>query len=277
MSKLAEHIREMPSRRNPPYRPLMDISQEERDDMGEKLGDVSYLEGAQWRELIQADPDNLEFRKALLCNIASPEYAGVDAFSRKVVEWQEWEGAPWSLIMAIARQTWDEVRHAWFATSILESYGGTLEDYPDTFAGGATAGNTQQNGGGLPAAAEEMFRNPVTTLSMVNVSLEGRGLAFFEEISKLGRRIGDDLLEHCYDYNWADEVTHVTIGDYFVKQLCQDNPENEQIALRAHAMFEYSFGARSNLSEDQTQELKDFFAEEIGRAKGAFAAGPSAQ
>ncbi|MEX2159651.1 MAG: DUF455 family protein [Dehalococcoidia bacterium] len=267
MSKLAEHIKEMPSRREPPYTPITEISDDDRAKLAENLGRADNYEGAQLRELIQADPENLEYKKALLCSIASPEYAGIDAFSRKVCEWQDWD-VPWSLIMAIARQTWDESRHANFATQLLEGYGGHLNDYPDTFAGGV-----QQTNGQAPAVMEAAFNQPATMLSMVNVSLEGRGLTFFEEISKLGHRVGDELLAQCYDYNWADEVTHVTIGDYFVKALTADDPEAEQRALRAHAFFEYMTSQRSSLSEDQTEELKEFFAEEIGRAHAAFAAG----
>ena len=107
---------------------------------------------------------------------------------------------------------------------------------------------------------------PISNLSAVNVSLEGGALRLFEETSKLGGRIGDGLLEECYDYNWADEVTHAMIGDYFVKELCEDNPDNERKALRAHGMFEF---ARTRLGEEQTQELKEFFAEEMGRATAA--------
>ncbi|MDP3766964.1 MAG: hypothetical protein Q8S13_03025, partial [Dehalococcoidia bacterium] len=109
-------------------------------------------------------------------------------------------------------------------------------------------------------------QEPVTMLSAVNVSLEGGALTLFHETSKLGERIGDELLEHCYDYNWADEVTHTTIGDYFVKQLCEQDPETEQRALRAHAFSEFS---RARLEEDKTQELKEFFAEEVARAQAA--------
>ena len=103
-------------------------------------------------------------------------------------------------------------------------------------------------------------------LSAVNVSLEGGALTLFKETSDLGRRIGDDLLEHCFDYNWADEVTHTMIGDYFVRELCGDDPEAEQRALRAHAMSEFQ---RARLDEQQTQELKEFFAEEMARAQAA--------
>jgi hypothetical protein len=109
-------------------------------------------------------------------------------------------------------------------------------------------------------------------LSAVNVSLEGGALTLFKETSKLGEKIGDDLLAHCYDYNWADEVTHTMIGDYFVRALCEDDPELEQRALRIHGMSEYM---RARLDQEQTQELKDFFAEEVSRIQSIFGAGQS--
>ena len=212
MSKLAEHIKQLPSRRNPAYRPAMTIDEEERAELAKKLGDADNYELVQLREMVQADPDNIEFRKALVSGIASAEYAGIDAFSRKVCEWQDWE-APWSLITAMARQTWDEVRHAQLATGILESYGGKIGEYPDTLAGGvpqtlqqgvqqaaqatqpagAHASGHQGGAAGPPGAG--MMSDPVASLSMVNVSLEGGALVLFKETSKLGERIGDDMLE----------------------------------------------------------------------------------
>ena len=125
MSRLADHIRELPSRRNPPYRPALTIDDAERAELDKKLGDATNYDLVQLREMVQADPGNIEFRKALVSGIASAEYAGIDAFSRKVCEWQDWD-VPWSLIMSIARQTWDEVRHARLATGVLESYGGKI-------------------------------------------------------------------------------------------------------------------------------------------------------
>jgi uncharacterized ferritin-like protein (DUF455 family) len=266
MSKLTDHVRETPSRRDPAYRPFMTIGPAERAELDRKLGDAAnYPDLIQLRELVQADPDNIEFRKAMVSAIASAEYAGIDAFSRKVVEWQDWE-VPWSLIMAMARQTWDEVRHAHLATDVLESYGGEIGEYPDTLAGGGPPPSVSQGGGAAMQAAEGFFRDPVASLSMVNVSLEGGALTAFKQTSELGERIGDPLLQHCYDYNWADEVTHAAIGDYFVKLLTEDDPEGERKALRAHAFFEMS---RARLNEQQTEELKEFFAEEMQRASAA--------
>ena len=273
MSKLAEHVRELPSRRNPPYRPALTIDEEERAELAKKLGDATNYDLIQLREMVRTDPGNLEFRKALVSGIASAEYAGVDAFSRKVCEWQDWE-VPWTLIMAIARQTWDEVRHAQLATGVLESYGGEIGEYPDTLAGGAGGAPPPSAGqaadGQRRAAVQGMIQEPTMMLSAVNVSLEGGALTLFKETSELGRRIGDELLQHCFDYNWADEVTHTMIGDYFVRQLAQDDPEGEQRALRAHAMSEYM---RARLDEQQTQELKQFFAEETARAQAALGGG----
>ncbi|MCH7719003.1 MAG: hypothetical protein IIB21_05990 [Chloroflexi bacterium] len=285
MSKLAEHIRELPSCRNPAYRPAATIDDEERAELAKKLGDAENYDLIQLREMVRTDPDNIEFRKAMVSGIASAEYAGIDSFSRKVCEWQDWD-VPWSLVMAMARQTWDEVRHAQLATGVLESYGGKIGEYPDTLAGspppalregveqaaqavgtGAQPGAGAQQRAGPPAG---LLNDPVTSLSMVNVSLEGGALTLFKETSKLGEKIGDELLERCFDYNWADEVTHTAIGDYFVKLLCEDNPEAERKALLAHAMFEYG---RGRLDQDQSEELKEFFAEEMQRAQAALGGG----
>jgi hypothetical protein len=263
MSKLAEHIRGLTSRRVPPYRPALLLDEAGRTELAAKLGSADNYDLIQLREMVQTDPDNIEFRKALVSAIASAEYAGVDAFSRKVCEWQDWD-VPWSLIMAIARQTWDEVRHAQLATGVLESYGGTIGEYPDTLAGGAPPPSVSGNGSVGPPAG--IMNDPVITLSAINVSLEGGALRLFEETSKLGERVGDPLLQRCYDYNWADEVTHAMIGDYFVRALASEDPDAEHRALRAHAMFEYS---RVRLGEEQTEELKEFFAEEMQRAQTA--------
>jgi hypothetical protein len=110
------------------------------------------------------------------------------------------------------------------------------------------------------------MRNPIASLSMTNVSLEGGALTLFKGTSELGHKIGDDLMELCYDYNWADEVTHVSIGDYFVKKLTEGDPQKERFALMAHARHEMM---RGNLTAEQAEELKTFFAEEMERAEEA--------
>lgn len=273
MNQFAEHVRESQPRRDPPYRPAMFLSQEEKKELDAKIGDANLFQDLfTMREMVRAQPDNIELRKALVSGIASAEFAGIDAFSRKVVEWQEWP-VPQTLIMAMARQTWDEVRHAHLAQGLVESYGGKIGDYPDTLAGGAPPSQGGQGAGALAGAyaatAEQLMREPVVSLSMTNVSLEGGALVLFQEMSKVGETIGDPLMAHCYDYNWADEVTHTAIGDYFVKELTEDNPEEEAKALRVHAMAE---AFRARLSGQQSDELREFFADEFERATAALGA-----
>ena len=269
MNKFAERVRETPSVREPAYRPVMYLSDEEKAQLAAKIGDAGiYADLTTMRELVKQQPENLEFRKALVSGIASAEFAGIDAFSRKVVEWQEWP-VPQTLITAMARQTWDEVRHAWLAIGLIESYGGEIGDYPDTLAGGAPPSVSPQgplSQGFGSSAAEALMREPVVSLSMTNVSLEGQALTLFQETSAVGEKIGDHLMAHCYDYNWADEVTHTAIGDYFVKLLTENNPAEEAKALRVHAMAE---AFRARLSGQQSDELKEFFAEEMTRATAA--------
>jgi uncharacterized ferritin-like protein (DUF455 family) len=269
MSKFADQVRENPSVREPAYRPAMYLSDAEKAELDAKIGDANLFQDlVTMREMVREQPDNLELRKAMVSGIASAEFAGIDAFSRKVVEWQSWP-VPQTLIMAMARQTWDEVRHAALAIGLLESYGGQIGDYPDTLAGGAPPPGVSPQGPlaqGYGAAGEQMMRDPVVSLSMTNVSLEGGALTLFQETSAVGEKIGDSLMAHCYDYNWSDEVTHTAIGDYFVKLLTEDDPAGEAKALRVHAMAELF---RARLSGQQSDELKEFFAEEMSRATAA--------
>jgi hypothetical protein len=264
----ADKVRATESRREPPYRPAWSLTETDRAELEDKIGNADiYQDLVTMRDMVKASPDNIELRKALVSGIASAEFAGIDAFSRKVVEWQEWP-VPQTLIMAIARQTWDEVRHAHLAKGLIESYGGEIGDYPDTLAGGAPSqvapqGPLTQGGYGN---VDQLMRDPVVSLSMTNVSLEGAALTLFQETSAVGEKLGDELMAHCYDYNWADEVTHTAIGDFFVKLLTEDDPAQEAKALRVHALAE-SF--RSRLTGEQANELKDFFAEEMERATTA--------
>jgi uncharacterized ferritin-like protein (DUF455 family) len=264
VSPLNQQLQNSASRREPPYRPAMTLSPAERDELALKLGDAANFEIGLLRDMVAADPDNIEFRKAMVCGIASAEFAGVDAFSRKVAAWQDWH-VPAELIMAMARQTWDEVRHAQLALGLLESYGGTIDEYPDTLGGG---------GGQVRSMMELMLgdnpQDPLISLETTNVSLEGQALTLFQETSELGKRIGDRLMEHVYDYNWADEVTHTAIGDFFVRELCDGDPKQEQRALRAHAKFEM---IRGQLNGQQQEEIRQFFAEETERATAALGSG----
>jgi hypothetical protein len=263
MPKLSERLQKMNSVREPAYRPIMRAGAEDQKLLTERIGGPMNYNPQTLGQMVQADPDNIELRKALVSTIVSAEFAGVDAFGRKVCEWQDWP-VPWELIMAMARQTWDEVRHAQLGIGLLESYGGAVGEYPDSLAGGVQAAGREQQ----RAALGDDPADPVVSLSTINVSLEGFALTLFQGTSVLGRRIGDRLMEHCYDYNWADEVTHTAIGDWFIKRLSQEDPDTERRALLVHARAERM---RGMLSGEQAEEVRRFFDEEDQRARFALA------
>ena len=240
MSKLREYLEEHGPQRDPPYRPFMGVDDEERAVIAEKLGSAENYASDVLQRMILADPDNKEYKRALTSSIVSAEYAGIDAFGGNVARWEEQE-LPDYLLMAMVRQTWDEVRHARLGTELLElEYDGTLGEYPDTLAGsgGRGAGARRQAMTEQDRGRQRMFGGPVQSLSAINVGVEGRALLLFSGVSKLGAKIGDAAMEQAYDYNWADEVLHVAIGDYFVKKIAEQQPEQEKVALMAQAATE---------------------------------------
>ncbi|MQA00527.1 MAG: hypothetical protein GEU80_14555 [Dehalococcoidia bacterium] len=263
MGVMADYLDDHAAVRNPPYRPLARIDADERARLDERIGGAENYASDVLQQLILEDPEDQEYKRALASAIVSAEYAGIDAFGRNVARWED-QAVPDGLIHAMVRQTWDEVRHARLGTELLEHYGGTLGDYPDTLAGSSDADlQTEEE----RRAMRIRQLNPVMSLSSVNVAIEGAALRLFSGVSRLGERVGDDMMRLVYDYNWADEVVHVSIGDWFLKKLAEDQPETEQVALRVQGMTETGRdNQRRNVSAQVKLEVREFMEGETDRA-----------
>lgn len=271
MGTLGDYLEEHGPQRNPEYRPFLTASDEEREQIAEKLGEADNYASDVLQRMILADPDNKEYKRALTSSIVSAEYAGIDAFGSRVAHYED-EDIPEYLLMAMVRQTWDEVRHARLGTELLElEYDGTLGEYPDTLAGSANARRddlTEEQ----RSIMQRANMDPVSGLSRTNVGVEGRALLLFSGVSRLGAKIGDRAMEQAYDYNWADEVLHVAIGDYFLKKIAEQRPETEATALKVQAQTELNRaeGQRSG-GEDVINEVKAFLEEEADVAASVLA------
>jgi hypothetical protein len=247
------------------------IDDAERERLDEKIGGVANYGSNALQRMVLADPDNKEYKRALTSSIVSAEYAGIDAFGSRVAHYED-EDIPEYLLMAMVRQTWDEVRHARLGTELLElEYDGTLGEYPDTLAGSANARRddlTEEQ----RSIMKRANMDPVSGLSRTNVGVEGRALLLFSGVSRLGAKIGDRAMEQAYDYNWADEVLHVAIGDYFLKKIAEQRPETEATALKVQAQTELNRaeGQRSG-GEDVINEVKAFLEEEADVAASVLA------
>jgi uncharacterized ferritin-like protein (DUF455 family) len=209
--------------REPPYRSVMELTEDERKVLAEKLGGVQNYNGFVLREMARKDR---RFFAPLIMSILSAEFRGIDFFGRFTVEAQE-DSVPWHMTMAFARQTFDESRHTQLNMQLLQSLGSDLGEYPDIILG-------PQRGDDIPP--EEL--DPAILLARINVALEGFALTTFEEIRELAEQTGEDLVAHCHDYNMADEVTHVGIGDYWLEKLSEEQPWRRERSARAQQEFE---------------------------------------
>ena len=67
------------------------------------------------------------------------------------------------------------------------------------------------------------------------------------------------MVAHCHDYNMADEVTHVALGDYWLEKLSQVQPWRKERARAAQQEFETNIAmvrqmARSYMASAQQEQ-----------------------
>jgi uncharacterized ferritin-like protein (DUF455 family) len=209
--------------REPPYRTVDELSVDERDVLEAKLGDVRNYNPVVLRELARSDA---RFFAAVLGPLLSAEFRGVDFIGRFTVEHRE---LPWNMTMGFARQAWDEARHIQLDTQLLEHYGSYLGEYPDRDF-------FPQAEGVKPETVD-----PAVLLAVIHLALEGFALSFFDETRAVARETGQDLLDRCHDYNAADEITHVALGDYWQRELVDRTPSIQEAAWIAQQFAEANF------------------------------------
>lgn len=223
MARLRDRHEPNTAKREPPYRSIMELTEEERQRLAERIGALQNYNPVVLREMARQDR---RFLAPLVMSILSAEFRGIDFFGRFVVETQEYD-VPWHMTLGFARQTFDESRHTLLNMKLLEHLGSYVGEYPDIILGPPP---------GQEIPAEDL--DPAVLLARVNVALEGFALTTFEEIRALAAELGEKLIEHCHDYNMADEVTHVVLGDYWLEKLSQIEPWRKERALAAQQEFE---------------------------------------
>jgi uncharacterized ferritin-like protein (DUF455 family) len=239
---LRERVDSRDAKREPPYRTSLEMTAEQQKVLGEKLGGMQNYNPVVLREMARKDR---RFFAPLIMAILSAEFRGIDFFGRFVVETEN--EVPWHMTMAVARQTFDESRHTLLNMKLLEHLGSELGEYPDIILG------PQRDD--IPP--EEL--DPAVLLARVNVALEGFALTTFEEIRALAEQTGEEMVAHCHDYNMADEVTHVALGDYWLEKLSEEQPWRRQRAKAAQQEFETNIAmvrqmARSYMGASMQQE-----------------------
>ena len=239
---LKERVNSLEAKRDPPYRTTMELTAEQQKTLGEKLGGLQNYNPVVLREMARKDR---RFFAPLIMAILSAEFRGIDFFGRFVVETED--EVPWHMTLGFARQAFDESRHTLLNMKLLEHLGSELGEFPDIILG------PQRDD--IPP--EEL--DPAVLLARVNVALEGFALTTFEEIRALAEQTGEEMVAHCHDYNMADEVTHVALGDYWLEKLSEEQPWRKERAKAAQQEFEANIAmvrqmARSYMGSSMQKE-----------------------
>ena len=114
--------------------------------------------------------------------------------------------------------------------SLLESQLAQLASIRRDFADGYRA-----NDGSVSQTGEQ---NMVNNMAAVHRGGEGMAMNLFTSLIDMGRNIGDKEWETAFDFNHADEVMHVEVGNYWVPRLTEGDAAKRREAMEAQQAFE---------------------------------------
>ena len=143
--------------------------------------------------------------------------------------------APWEFTLDMARQVWDESRHAEIYMKLLEYAGSFYGEFPE----GEVLWSCTQ--------AED----PAARVAGINRGLEGLACDVFEQLIRWAQKMGDEVIERSIDYVLADEITHVRMGSKWMRKLTEGDPERLKKAQAFQDSIDemFSFGTRTSLEK----------------------------
>ncbi len=204
-------------RRDPPHRYL---PVDDRENWRENGIDLASI--------LLRDPEKMS-RRVLLHAMYNGEIGGAETFARRYVMATKdggGEDLPWELALVNARLAWDECRHAEIVLGKMPEHGVTLGDFADGYR--ADDGSVSQTG----------EQNMVNNMAAVHRGGEGMAMNLFTSLIDMGRNIGDQEWETAFDFNHADEVMHVEVGNYWVPRLTEGDDGKRREAMEAQQAFE---------------------------------------
>jgi uncharacterized ferritin-like protein (DUF455 family) len=210
-------------------------------------------------------PFDEEALRARIHGIFTGEVQAMEAAGRTLFDFPD---APWEFQLDMARQVWDESRHAEIFERLLQYLGGQPGDYAET---------------------EVLWRctqaeDPAARVAGINRGLEGLACDVFDQLIRIAQRNGDEVIERAVDYVLADEITHVRMGSQWMRKLTEGDAERFQRAQAFQDSIDEVFNfrggrrAREDVSTDagpfitiarEARLLAGFTEEEIERLVAA--------
>ncbi len=179
-----------------------------------------------------ATPFEADFLKSRLHGICAGEFQAMEAAGRTIYDFPE---APWEFTLDMARQVWDESRHAEIYMKLLEYAGSFYGEFPE----GEVLWSCTQ--------AED----PAARVAGINRGLEGLACDVFEQLIRWAQKMGDEVIERSIDYVLADEITHVRMGSKWMRKLTEGDPERLKKAQAFQDSIDelFSFGTRTSIDK----------------------------
>src|SRR5580704_16027944 len=183
-------------------------------------------------------PFDEEALRARMHGIFCGEVQAMEAAGRTLFDFPD---APWEFQLDMARQVWDESRHAEIFEGLLAYMGAEPGDYVET---------------------EVLWRctqaeDPAARVAGINRGLEGLACDVFEQLIRIAQKNGDEVIERAVDSVLADEITHVRMGSKWMRKLTEGDPERLQRALAFQEMVDEVFNFRGGRRAAEDLEKDD--------------------
>src|ERR1700689_2581486 len=177
-----------------------------------------------------------ETLRSRLDGIYTGELQAMEAAGRTLFDFPD---APWEFQLDMARQVWDESRHAEIFIKLLEYVGSFLGEFAETEV--------------LWSCTQ--IDDPACRVAGINRGLEGLACDVFEQIIRLAQRMGDPIIERAVDYVLADEITHVRMGSTWMRKLTEGDPARLKKAQDFQENIDnlFNFGGGRTTQEDAKQ------------------------
>ncbi|HWJ40002.1 MAG TPA: DUF455 family protein [Candidatus Limnocylindrales bacterium] len=176
-----------------------------------------------------AMPYEDDFLKSRMHGICGGEFQAMEAAGRTLYDFPD---APWEFQLDMARQVWDESRHAEIYMKLLEYVGSYYGEFPE----GEVLWSCTQ--------AED----PAARVAGINRGLEGLACDVFEQLIRIAQKMGDTIIERSVDYVLADEITHVRMGSQWMRKLTEGDPERfkraQEFQDRIDELFNFGPGRK---------------------------------
>ena len=183
-------------------------------------------------------PFDEEALRARMHGIFCGEVQAMEAAGRTLFDFPD---APWEFQLDMARQVWDESRHAEIFEGLLAYMGAEPGDYVET---------------------EVLWRctqaeDPAARVAGINRGLEGLACDVFDQLIRIAQRNGDKVIEQAVDYVLADEITHVRMGSKWMRKLTEGDPERLARALAFQEMVDEVFNFRGGRRAAEDLKIDD--------------------